>query len=252
MIDFTETAVDLTLADDVCRTNWARREPKGRWSVGRTADLSFRTHVRDLETLHIRLDLYALADPEIGFREVTFTINDKPAGTFLINRKSTYVDLELDTASLPDAGLGFKQIDLNLKMPEEMSVSMFDDSSDCRMLGVHLRTIAVGETKKALDQALPTTDLMKARRQVDYEARRKKISGAGHVSASLAPAQTAALHQALLLLETPTRLPPTNPVFKALHFIRADTVALKVYRKLTGRTNDALRRTIAALVNDGK
>ena len=252
VIDFTETAVDLTLADDVCRTNWARREPKGRWSVGRTADLSFRTHVRDIETLHIRLDLYALADPEIGFREVTFTINDKPAGTFLINRKSTYVDLELDTASLPDAGLGFKQIDLNLKMPEEMSVSMFDDSSDCRMLGVHLRTIAVGETKKALDQALPTTDLMKARRQVDYEARRKKISGAGHVSASLAPAQTAALHQALLLLETPTRLPPTNPVFKALHFIRADTVALKVYRKLTGRTNDALRRTIAALVNDGK
>ena len=251
-IDFTETAVDLGLADDVCRANWARREPKGRWSVGRTADLSFRTRVRSIETLHIRLDLYALADPEMGFREVAFTINEEPAGTFLVNRKSTYVDLELDAASLPDAGFGFKQVDLNLQMPEEMSVSMFDDSSDSRMLGVHLRTIAVGGTKRALDQTLPTKGLMKARHQVDYEARRTKHSGAGHVSEGLAPAQTAALHQALLLLETPTRLPPTNPVFKVLHFIRADTLALKVYRKLTGRTNDALRRTIAALVNGGK
>ena len=252
VIDFADTAVDLGLADDVCRTNWARREPKGRWSVGRTADLSFSTRVRSIETLHLRLELYALADPETGFREVAFTVNDTPVGTFMVNRKPTYVDLELDTASLPDAGFGFKQVDLNLQMPEEMSVSMFSDSSDSRMLGVHLRTIAVGGDTKALDQALPTKDLMKARRQVDYEARRTKTSGAGHVSASLAPAQTAALHQALLLLETPTRLPPTNPVFKALHFIRADTIALKVYRKLTGRTNDALRRTIAALVNDGK
>lgn len=252
VIDFTETAVDLGLADDVCRTNWARREPKGRWSVGRTADLSFRTRVRSIETLHLRFELYALADPETGFREVTFTVNDKPAGTFMVNRKPSYVDLELDTASLPDAGFGFKQVDLNLQMPEEMSVSMFSDSSDSRMLGVHLRAIAVGGDTKALDQALPTKGLMKARCQVDDGARRAKTSGAGHVSASLAPAQTAALHQALLLLETPTRLPPTNPVFKALHFIKADTLALKVYRKLTGRTNDALRRTIAALVNDGK
>ena len=252
VIDFTETAVDLGLADDVCRTNWARREPKGRWSVGRTADLSFRTRVRSIETLHLRLELYALADPETGCREVTFTVNDKPAGTFMVNRKPTYVDLELDTASLPDVGFGFKQVDLNLQMPEEMSVSMFSDSSDSRMLGVHLRAIAVGGDTKALDQALPTKGLMKARHQVHHEARRTKHSGAGQVSSTLAPAQMAALHQALLLLETPTRLPPTNPVFKVLHFIRADTLALKVYRKLTGRTNDALRRTIAALVNDGK
>jgi hypothetical protein len=252
VIDFTDHAVDPGLAYDVCRSNWARREPKGRWSVGRTADLSFRTRVRSIETLHIRFELYALADPEIGFREVTFAVNDTPVGTFMVNRKPTYVDLELDTVSLPDAGFGFKQIDLNLQTPDEMSVSMFNDSSDSRMLGVHLRAIAVGGDKKSLDRTLPTNGLMKARYQENCEARRTKNAGAGRMSATLAPAQTAALHQALLLLETPTRLPPTNPVFKVLHFIRADTLALKVYRKLTGRTNDALRRTIAALVNDGK
>jgi hypothetical protein len=109
--------------------------------------------------------------------------------------------------------------------------------------------IAIARSAEALDQLLSATTGPRWLTEAE-QANRAILYPSQKVQAGLSTEQKRSLEEVMAILDTPKTLQPTNPLFKILHALKADVFLLKVYGKMTGRTHDALRRTISTIVNE--
>lgn len=250
-LSFAESTANRNLVDAISGDSWGRLERNGRWMIGKTSKLNFSTFISGDGPLFLRLQGFAFTAPGLPARQIQVRIGDVFQETYMVLSRPGYIDLQIDPGALPSTNPGFADIQLELETFEQISPASVSNSSDKRTLGFHLMDMAVSRSRAALDRLLPCEQQPATLTKAEYTTQAALIPAATSQS-GLSDAQKRALREALNILETPKSLAPTNPLFRMLRVLKADVFLLKVYGKLTGRTHDALRRTISVIVNDGE
>lgn len=246
---FSEKTDHKRLIDIIRGNNWGRLERSGCWTTGKKAPLEFSTSVRGGEPIFLRIQGFAFTEPDVPVRSIHIRIGDTFFETYMVSTRPGFIGIEIDPASLPQSDPGFGDIRLSIETDQELCPASLTSSSDRRILGFHLMQIAIARSAEALDQLLPGTTGPRWLTEAE-QANRAILYPSQKVQTGLSTQQKRSLEEVLAILDTPKTLAPTNPLFKILHALKADVFLLKVYGKMTGRTHDALRRTISTIVNE--
>lgn len=249
VLSFRDASPAGGLADSICTSGWARRERSGRWTVQKTASLQFRTPVSASGKLNLRLLLSSFVMPGHSARQVRIRIADQTNTLLMVPARPSFADFELDITQSDLADSGCAEIMISFETEDTFSPKMVSNSTDGRMLGICLSDLAIHPDESALDRLIAAEGKMRVQTVEDYVEPLQAAPQPTPASHGMTPGQAKALALALAMLDAPTRLEPSNAVFRSLRFLKADIILLKIYGKLTGRTHDALRRTISAIVN---